>query len=171
MPSSVAFFLNTTYLEALLPGLEKKYGANVAVDIAVSTKYAPNTFFKQDKMGANATAVLEFIIPGVETAAVLELKTTSFVSVTLKDFLLKLAVQSISIDNVSVPVSNIGHISTTALKIFLNTGIKIATPLINEFLSSGFKIPNTFLDMVKIDDAEFIAKDGFVLIQFTPEFI
>ena len=119
-------------------------------------------------MGANATAVLEFIIPGVETAAILELKTTSFVSVVLHDFLIKLAVKSISIDNVSVPMSNVGHISTTALKIFLNTGIKIATPMINEFLSAGFKLPNTFFDMVKIDAAEFTSKDNFVLIQFTP---
>jgi hypothetical protein len=169
--STLAELLNTTFLDSFLPGLVSTYGANKLVDLKVRTKYAPNTFFAVDQMGANITAELEFIVDN-ETAITLAVEQAdAFISASLNNFTFNVKVISISIKSIQAIQSNIGDIPAEDLKVFFNVLFRIGIPFINAFLKGGFQVPQTFFDILIIDEASFFSKDGYLSIMFSPEFI
>ena len=57
-PSLGPKYLNTTYMDTILPGLIAKYGADQPMSINLVTKQAPVSFFEVGVLGVKITADL-----------------------------------------------------------------------------------------------------------------
>lgn len=58
--------------------------------------------------------------------------------------------------------TQIGEISTWDKVLFINWSIKLALPFVNNYLSMGIQLPDTFFGMVRIKEALFTAMEGYV---------
>lgn len=54
--------LTTTYLDGLLPGLVKTFGADQPVKIDIKATRSPNSLFEVDKIGIISSLDLSFIV-------------------------------------------------------------------------------------------------------------
>ncbi len=64
IPATSPFQLTTTYLDALLTGLKKKYPKNTPVTIDIQISAPPYTIFKNKQFGVVASADLYFMVKG-----------------------------------------------------------------------------------------------------------
>ena len=63
-------FLNTTYMEGILPGLIARYGANQPVSVNFAAKQSPSSFFEVDKMGLDLTGDLTVYVNNQHAATI-----------------------------------------------------------------------------------------------------
>ncbi|CDW88064.1 bpi2 domain containing protein [Stylonychia lemnae] len=169
---SMSSMLTTTYLDGLLPGLQAKYGKDQPVTIEAKTSQAPRTLFKLDNFGILMTMDMIFRVNN-EVAIVVSLQDfVSTVQVTLKETNMTVKVLTCKVSQVSASQSQIGEFSSDDFRAFFNVGSKIAIPFINNiFLNTPFVLPNTYLNMVRIQAAEFKSFDNYLAVSVTPEFI
>jgi hypothetical protein len=70
-----------------------------------------------------------------------------------------------------VLTSQICDIDIWSKSVFINWSIKLATPFVNAYLATGIQLPDSYFDMVRVQDAYFAPKEGFVEIEIVPIFI
>jgi len=56
------------------------------------------------------------------------------------------------------------------MKFFLNTGIKVAIPMINLYLSKGIPFPNILNETLTVESATFKSFDNYVAVAIVPSF-
>ena len=89
----------------------------------------------------------------------------------MQDFLLSIKVLTFYINDAQALYSDIGWINAYELRSFVNVFAYLALPVINGFLSPGFKLPQEYFGIVRIRDASFLALDGYCQVGIVPEFI
>ncbi len=83
-------FLNTTYIDTLLPGMIAKFGKDQPVEINFAANQAPTSQFKPAQMTVDVTAELTVTVNGQLACIIDVISAQTVVSATLKDFLLKI---------------------------------------------------------------------------------
>ena len=78
---------------------------------------------------------------------------------------------SFYINDSQVVESEFGPIDLESKRRFVNFMAYITLPVVNKLLQNGFVIPNEFFGMVRIKDALFESKDGYVSVGIVPQFI
>jgi hypothetical protein len=63
-------FMNTSYMETILPGLIARYGANQPMSVNFAAKQAPTSFFEVDKMGLDLTGDLTVYVNNQHAATI-----------------------------------------------------------------------------------------------------
>ena len=90
---------------------------------------------------------------------------------SLKNFTLTIQFQSFYITDSQVIQSEIGPIDVESKRKFVNFMAYIMLPVVNSLLANGFVIPQEFFGMIRIQDASFETKDGYVQVGIVPQFI
>jgi len=164
-------FLNTSYMDGILPGLIAHYGKNQPMSINFATKQAPSSFFQVGKMGLTLTADLQVYVNSDLAATIEVISAEGSLSATLNNFLLVIKLLTFYINDAQVVNSEIGPINVQAMRNFVNFFAYLALPVINGFLAPGFHLPQEYFGIVRIREATFDAMDGYCQVGIVPEFI
>ena len=164
--------MTTTYLDGILPGLVAKYGEDKAMSLKFSTHNAPNALFNVGQVGAQVNYYLDFWVEDQIAVSLNVTNANALVQASLDNFIMKLKIDLVKFEDISVLKSEIGEVSGRELKYFLNTLFRMLIPFINGLvLADGFPIPDTFFGVMRIKSAKFNSMNGYVDIGFVPEFI
>ena len=90
------------------------------------------------------------------------------VGVTLTDFILVPQFVSFYITDSNVFQTEIGPIDVESKRRFVNFMAYLTIPIVNQLLLPGFRIPDTLLGFIRVKDATFDAKDGYLAIGIVP---
>ncbi len=172
VPPTKGFSLTTSSLEEYLPGLVAVYGENMPMAILVASHSTPKAIFNVDEMGLDFGIDLRFIVEGQGTAVVLGFDDIeAMLGLTFSNYTLYPKVESVKLNTLQATESTIGELDTRSMKTLINTGLKLAIPVINAFLSSGFKFPSElFGGKIEIESATFNVMQDYLRIEFSPQF-
>jgi hypothetical protein len=95
----------------------------------------------------------------------------TIVAATLKNFTFTVQFVSFYINDSQVERSEIGPIDLETKRRFVNFMAYITLPVVNKLLENGFHIPTEFFGMIRIQDAVFESKEGYVSVGIVPQFI
>ncbi|CDW76442.1 bactericidal permeability-increasing [Stylonychia lemnae] len=167
-----ASMLTTTFLDGLLPGIEAKYGKDLPVSVGFKSTSSPNALFQKNDFGVLLDLDLTFEVNN-ETAIVISFEDfSSTINVSLDKTNLKIQVEKCAIDQVQASQSKIGDFNVSEFKAFFNVASRAAIPFINNMLlENPFVLPDTFLGVVKIIDAQFQSFDNYLAVSVTPQII
>mmetsp|Transcript_17151 Transcript_17151/g.12259 ORF Transcript_17151/g.12259 Transcript_17151/m.12259 type:complete len:350 (-) Transcript_17151:35-1084(-) len=166
---SKEFSFDTTTFEEYLPGLVDKYGDAQPMELFLRAAEMPKVVFQPDEMSTYWSFLAEFRVVGVETAVILAFQDVMAVyDLSLEDFLLYLHFDSLSVGNIYIEDTKIGAVDTASMLKNVNRLLKLALPLINTILSSGFEIPQHYFSRTEVADASFTSFYNYVKIQWEP---
>lgn len=177
VPSNPFFKLNTTDLDALLPGIKKTFGPNKKCDITCKSKEAPlfdffNPTTKYPGGKFQGYVSLECSVSVRDQGVAISLLTQTDVvgSVYLESWVIKGTVESLLIDDIKVENNNIGdEIDADSLKGALNLAIGFALPTIDkQILGPGIPLPA--IEGVDLRQSSIKMYDGYILVQATPSY-
>ena len=170
-PYNGPLFLNTTYIDSLLPGIAAHFGKDQAVHIDLATRESPLSYMKPGQIGLDVSPEITVRVNG-QVACILDLiSAQTVIAASLNNFTFIVLVVSFFINGYQVVDSKFGPIDLESKRRFINFLTYITLPVVNKLLVNGFKIPNEFFGMIRIQDAIFESKDGYVSIGVVPQFI
>ena len=170
-PTNATILLNTTYFDTILPGIAARFGKDQPVTVDLATKESPVSYMKPGQIGLDLTGTITVKVNG-QTACILDIiSAQTVVAATLKNFIFTVQFVSFCINDSQVVESEFGTIDLDAKRRFINFMAYITLPVINKLLENGVVIPNEFFGMIRIQDALFESKDGYVSVGIVPQFI
>ena len=140
-PSLGPKYLNTSYMDSILPGLVERYGRDQPMSINLVTKEAPVSFFEVGVLGVRLTADLQVYV-GSELAAVIEVtegEGSLYAALgPYTDYLLVIRLLTFKINGSKVVSSQIGNIDVESMRNFVNFYAWLALPVVNVLMQPGF---------------------------------
>jgi LBP / BPI / CETP family, C-terminal domain len=177
LPNNTMFYLDTTHLDALFPGIGT-YGTDVPCDVIISTIKSPQVLVSPSSNPGvillNATLNLEvFVAGGIEqTAIILESNIQMNVNISLSQPYVKSNIQSAGISNLMVKSQNYNsskEIDIDGMTGFINLAINFSLPIIDDYLfRNGFKLP--IPKYTTMTNSTVTIKQGYFYILSTPTF-
>lgn len=177
IPSSSPVKLDTTSLNAILPGISDKYGKDKKCDIKCTAKdnpimsiEGPSSYKPNGQISGATDSECVISVRDQGDAVVLLTKVAYSISVYLEDWKIKGSVESAEITELEIEENNIGkEIKTNEVKETLNFFIGLVLPYSNmTILGPGIPLPKS--EGVDLTDSEAKLGKGYIFIQANPKF-
>jgi len=178
MVNGTALNLKCGMFKVVLPGLAKTYGDDTPINLRIQLKNVKDftTSEALQMIQLNADLDLQFWVEtanGDELAVDLDFSSISAnATFTITDFLVGIALNRFQVDTIKVVSTNIGKVSTLTLKLKINTGFKLALPVLNHFLQKfEINLPREILGIFTLSDLNLAYYDGYTYLGVTPTFV
>jgi len=169
VPASFPLKLDTTYLNALFPGLEAKYGSNQPCSIQCSASPPPSVSTTPGDLNGVATGSCLLF---AESTQVLGLAITLdfSASVSLANWEVHGQILSAEVSSVEAFNSTLTEaVDTEGLSYTLNVALRLVAPVLDStYLATGITLPH--IENLNLNEGEVTLGAGYVQIQATPQY-
>ena len=167
VPASFPLKLDTTYLNALFPGIEAKYGANQPCSIECSASPPPSVSTTPGDLSGVATGSCLLFTQNTQVLG-LAITLDFSAAVSLANWEVHAQILSVEVSSVEAFNSTLTEaVNTDGLAYTLNVALRLVAPVLDStYLATGITLPH--IENLNLNEGEVTLGAGFVQIQATP---
>ena len=162
--------LDCNFLESVFPGISAQYGEHTPADISCKAKSCPLLDFSNGKITTKISLECSLNVEGKGTPVTLEVDANALTSVTINNWVINGAINSIIITDVIQIDSKLNeNVKVEGIKNLGNLTFKLVQKKLNKLIfGDGIILPT--IGKLFIDDLNIEIKEGFVLVEGSPKY-
>lgn len=169
VPSDFPLKLDTTYLNALFPGLESKYGSNQPCTIECSASPPPSVSTTPGDFSGVATGNCLLFTQNTQVLG-LAITLDFNAAVSLENWEVYAKILSAEVSSVEAFNSTLSEaVDTDGIAYTLNVALRLVAPIMDStYLAAGIALPH--IENLNLSDGEVTMGSGYILLEATPQY-